>query len=549
VHSAQLKKVGSSHSPYLEADMASLTIGTLVSNPVRDLSEPRVQLQVLTTNVKPGQPITLSWGVMPYGMFGTSSFTAVATITINGVQLYKSQPIQSQSGSFPLSGSGAGEPSVVLNPSPTDTGSRDLYSIGTGRTLALAVVVTPVQGESMTLQAATSLLNILGEAIDSSWWNWTGPEGNVDWNTSYSPAGIFTNQSQFVDLNVNLTCLQTDTYSGETSSIGGAALSDIGIGGRGGVTFASQKQNWTWVIAGGLPAVGGPGTSDRFDYVAQYSIQDSYGNSYNSVNSTPLGVTVSVSGAKLAARATAATLSSIATAALVAEAVAALGIFTLPLAGGITAAAGIAAAGAATAYAEATDPPEPDPNYNIPVRLALPVEPQEVSEVQYQALQPLFQFLNTVNTVEANLHALNPTEGKILGAQEASDVVGLKSRIADYKAFLATATDNCSGLADLASTAGGLLDDPTNLDPTDFETALRYASDHGIPQTLLSQEFSDFGFTPQGQMMVEASLTPTVLAQIAPPFTSMLTTVAGLVVQMTGYAHQASLELLTPFGA
>ena len=281
-------------------------------------------------------------------------------------------------------------------------------------------------------------LQVIPDDVDTSWWEWTTPQGeNELWgsNNPYSVGGTLTNESQFAQMTITWTIIQIDDQ-GNQLQFGSGTLSQVEIGNIIGITSNTITQNWEWILLG-VWVINGP-TTRLFTYRVQFTVQDLFGNSYPTPGSgvalflsASLSVNVNVAGWKYWAGVVAEGFAIAAAAELVIAGIAALSIIG-DLVGAAEALAGIGAALYSVASASgaiARDPPKPSPKY------------KEVLGINYSKARkhlPISRFPGLSNFSESShkivigLKAWNEIYKRMLGARQAGDFRSFLLQVSSY---------------------------------------------------------------------------------------------------------------------
>ncbi len=386
-------------SPTRLCDSRTASVGAAAS--------PSATLSIKNTIV-PGERPVVSWQLrntcVEFGLI-------TGRVLFAGTELHKSQGL-----TIGLRTSG-GEPDrlVPVTPAvPPTAVAAGLWTVGT-KPLDLVVEgsapgVSPVP--------ASAPLTVVLETVGPGWWSWSSPPvgSTFPWKGSYALAGTFMNLGQS-RLTVNAIALRehdvampdatTDVLRPATQSLGplvaGATLP---------VPWPPFTQTWNWFdFVSMLPV--GP-LSKTFDYTAEYTLQDDFGNAYALVSSGTIRVVVPVSQAKFYFAFTSYMGQLVGTALLVMAALAAAGVITIIGAAALAGAAGTAFTIALSFRALAGDPPFADFDYDELV----PLPERSVNLARLGAELPgTRSLLELVNRVALYAQALSRIEGKVIGAQ------------------------------------------------------------------------------------------------------------------------------------
>ena len=330
--------------------------------------------------VVPGQPLTVSWYMFdPDPTFNPGNVTG--SVYIGSVLLYQNaQPVPyifdpdgtPYGASDPSPAPGFSRDPITIQLNSGQPGAQELYTIGT-KNLTLVLTGSGPETGPWSLDVP---LQVIPDDVDPSWWNWTTPQGeNELWgsNNPYSVSGTLTNESQFALMTMTWTIIQIDDQ-GNQLQFGNGTFSQVEIGNITGITSNTITQGWEWILLG-VWLINGP-TTRQFTYRVQFTVQDLFGNSYPIPGSledpgaaapflsTPLNVTVNVTGWKYWAAIAAEALAFVAALELVAAGVAALTVVgDLGPAEFLAALAASLYAVASTSGAIARDPPKPSSKY------------------------------------------------------------------------------------------------------------------------------------------------------------------------------------------
>lgn len=298
----------------------------------------------------------------------------------------------------------------------------------------------------------TSILTVIPEAIDSSWWIWSDLNyrtGVYDpapfyWKEDYTLSGFCFNKTiANIGLNFNVTLLETDDTGSvtthETISETLPAITTVENGGAPVLFFQPIKQEWTW-LADAVWLVVGP-LHRTFVYNVKVDVRDDYGNPYQFL-STPLALTVNVSDKKQKLQESAAATGFGAIASTI------ISIF-VPWAGIVAGASGTASQ-VLGAYAK--DPPEADKEFLkivAPDPFLLPKQIQADSR-----LKEFGDFIRGVHEMVNGMMALSKVEGKLMGAQLKNNEEGIRLQKQSYKEIInriLKTADKLSGITETAT--------------------------------------------------------------------------------------------------
>jgi hypothetical protein len=484
-----------------------------------------LQPHVLTSftingSVVPGQPLSLTWGAEGF-LESYNLGQVTATISLDNQVLYTSTPIPYITGVFDVVTNaligGTGPQNVTIDPPQNPAVASSLYKIGAK---ALTLTLTASQGGSFTDQET---LTVVPESVNASWWTWTSPPSDVAWKQAYTPAGTFTNHSQWAAASATLTLYEDENFA-EPGKAHDTVTTDAAVPPGTSVdrSFASITQNWSWIVPGAW-IVTGPG-SKVFVYTAHFTVKDQYGNGYPEVISPMLPVTVTVSGLKIGLGATAQGLVAGALAAAVAA------IFDF----GVTAAVATALyAGASAAGAGANDPPEPDPNFLERIPLIVPALPQTLS--QDNRFTKLIPLLESIDFILAAQDVLSQIQGRLMGARRANNAEGIRLQTASYQETLrgiaaaAARLPNEAAEAVQAINASGLFMSPQ------FSQALQTWQMTGLPADA-RQRLHDAGLSDDALLHLQTAIKDERLAMQLHDF-------AGNLQQVTQALERFSLNL------
>jgi hypothetical protein len=424
--------------------------------------------------VRPGQPISVSWGL--YGADIEAVGSVIATISLNGNVLYTSKSIAQMLEEFPLRG--AGEDGVIL-PTPSQLVGQQLWAIGAHE---LTLAIAGGGSDKGPFVTAATLL-VVGDGPDQSWWSWTQPTtGNAEtvaWPLPYSPMGNLFNRSRWSIMKVQCLLLETDVTDGSPQAARGSQSVTADIGANANpVQFGAMTQNWAWVDSptGRIVAP----TSKEFSYVVNLTAQDAWGNSYPPVNTRPADVIVSVANNKINDAWGALNANASAAAAAVSGGI--TGIFTF----GIGAAVGAAAAAAFLAVgaeflASAKDPPSPDFNCLVAAKVPAASMPGGAQSAEATQAGKTQVFLDLVLRCMAIVSTLSQTEGKLIGARLSGNAPGIVLQTSTYRTL---AEELMAGAQQLPAALAAAVNEVTaQRSPSidEMRSTLRRWQIHGIP--------------------------------------------------------------------
>lgn len=325
-----------------------------------------------------------------------------------------------------------------------------LFLVGQ-HTLELRVTSSTIPAKTFT---TTAQLKVELEPLGSTF-SWTQPAvsasstgvftGAATWHKVYDVAGALTNMSAFSSLTLaGITITEATT----TPGISAAGAMPVGApgplapGAAAALSVTKLFKIWTWIDPTTF-ALSGP-TSVPFTYVAaSATLTDEFGNAYPPLASPTLTVTVAVSPAKLALRATAAAELKAAAAAMAA----AVGVFSL------AAIAAFVLWGLAIWHkGQADDPPVPDFRYDERVRVEPAVHDLHREDAPPWAA-PTASVLNLLERARAAQEALTRIHAKILGARIDGAAEALRQQADDYRAALARLQAAAAELGNAAALA------------------------------------------------------------------------------------------------
>jgi hypothetical protein len=165
------------------------------------------------------------------------------------------------------------------------------------------------------------------------------------------------------------------------------------------------------------------------------------------------------------------------------------GVIGVPFAGAFTAPAAAYTVAAASAFATATDPPVPDPAFQVPVIIVTKyIEDLFPSDSPAPQLQDFT--VHAFHTAK-NIDALGQTEGKILGARQAGDSQAVATQVAARERF----RDQLGTVLSLtlASAEAAAQEVETLVDPAQFDAMLRIVEVEGV-SPVLRQQLDEFRF-------------------------------------------------------
>lgn len=397
-------------------------------------------------NIKPGQPITLRWGITSdFNVLGNLIFncdmgTATAVIRYNGRDIVMVRRHLHMNYGFSIGPKGRPAPFDNSTPPPPPivvdrTLPDEFYRIGT-QTLEIEVTGDGPERGPLT---AELYVNVQPETIDQTWWRWTHPPQPTDlqWNRGYGVGGQFTSTSRFssmTNLSFNLHertlgSALNPTSSGSLINRGSISVGAVPIGGNSTLSFPEIRQNWSWITPV-VWVITDYSTGRSFNYDLSGSFQDQYGNQYQL--SSTLETYVRISVEKVVAGVAAMNGMFLSAALLVSAGIAAL----IPVVGWATAGPLLAASGVALTAAQglgaiALDPPEPDLNYEEKVK----VPHLDISKAlkKYSEFPKLGTMLELVATLIRFDEALSRIERKRMGATLDGNKRAVKRQTLDYE--------------------------------------------------------------------------------------------------------------------
>jgi len=349
--------------------------------------------------IKPGQPISFSWGV--YDLISTFPIREDARYATSQITLF-------------YQGNAIFGPSAQRNATvhvPADS-AHDFYQIGVTDRVTAELSATP---GGVAVAASFDLLVV---ADNPPSWEWGELADVYHWNRDrYTPTGILHNNADFATLTFTPVLSQIDRGTaaaplppGRYTPPGGGSYT-IAPHGTANVPFPTIQQNWPWFDRATLYPFG-PYTRG-FDYSVDITGTDyPFGNRYSAASETRY-VNVFVELMKTNEEGLALSLQ------ILAILYGLVGLYYEPL---LAVAAGCEAA-AMAATNGALDPPEPDPDYLtlVPFQLTKATGPSPSA-----LLASLFlQIAETPQTLSA-------IESKIMGANADNSAEGLALQHRSY---------------------------------------------------------------------------------------------------------------------
>jgi len=422
----------------------------------------------LPASVRPGEPITVDWGVVASGQLGN----VTATISYENVVLYTSASIGSNI--FPGAGfvflAGEDNLSIAIPPSSPAV-QLGLYHIPPSDSFTVAVlnlnIVSDQPGQGPFTASAN--LPVVGETIDASWWVWSASYGPpdydnlVDWNTSYAPSGQFFNKSRWSAMSGQLTLVEKDLQNNQFTNRGSSQVSTNVGPNPNDIYFASITQSWPWVSCPS-GTLGAP-TNKNYSYSVTMALQDTYGNGYDPVTSSSQGWSVTVPPDKTANQ-------NNALASFVSGVAATATVIGAPL-------GGILLAAAAAFCGEAQDPPTPDFDYLTTAKKSTLQSPELLeNETQLPATRA---FLKSTLESIAIWSALGQTEGKLIAARIAKNAKGVRLQTNTYEEFVEELMTTAAALRSNLAKVRNEVEAEASLAVENVREAIRAFQMYGIP--------------------------------------------------------------------
>ena len=403
----------------------------LLGHPILSFAVDRRHLPNFDNTIHPGQPIPIRWSVSDSRAITTSHYTA--TIYYQGAEILNLGNMQ------------RGEIQPTQLP-------RDFYRIGETRVLTLRVN-GPATDTGMWSEARLSV-EIVGENIDDSWWEWRPLRLSVRWKQdSYTISITIHNGSQWSSLSGTLVLGQLIDQNIPYSDVSSQMVS-VPRSSRVTTTFPAFTQAWPWFDRALLLPFGA--LSKLFRYSLNYTLSDEYGNPYRGssypspVRSTS-AVLVEVSSAKIIELSAAFTAQLVAIYMAVMAGLLIAGVITASGAGVVAALAAAFAATAQLLAMAALDPPEPDSRFLESVDLVVRMMPKALAETSQ--LKNVVIALQLTNRILGGIDALSQIEGRLIGARLAKSDEGIRLQTDSYLKIVSQMNDDTTKLLNVKAIA------------------------------------------------------------------------------------------------
>ena len=464
--------------------------------------------------IQAGQSLAFSWQLMRLTRIQDSVGTSVvATLTANGTELWSSTvPVSS----VVIGGDVIYENTGLLQENIDQTAlspqaAAVLYIAGT-KTLQLAVAGNGPHHDPFTAQAS---LAVSAGSFFGVWWSWNPGPTAVDWKTPYSLSGVFSNFSTAPLSVLRATLIEDNITQNSVTPLQTLNLGPVGLGINVSVAFPLITQTWQWLddVTFLLTAP----TTENFGYTMQLQGQDPWDNQYQATSQT-FSVTVSVSESKrnddTAAQGAAANAAGLATAA------AFLAFLQPEIAAGLFAAAAAAYATAQAFATSAKDPPQPDPNYRVPVEKEVVQIPSQLSGSPL--LDALADFYRQIFEITSAHEALSTVRGRMLGALRANARDALDQHVIRYGELIINMQQAALSLAIATARAVQVAQTDPSLEPQKIATDLAQLKRSGIPEQAKAA-WAAIDLTQQSLLAIESIIKRSPIEMLTTPIPQQLT--------------------------